>query len=551
MCEASETMSDFVATVRVCVEYSQKELKNIGFAKTIIFTEMERLEYDGNEIFDNQNDIASRVVAAFRDRKIISVMVIAPPQSGKTGSMYATIKYILKEENMPVENIYIITGLSSCDWTKQTKERFPESVRDNVFHRNELVKFVDKIKGKKNILIIMDEIQIASTIKNTIYKTFKAAGLFNKQSLYDNDVKIVEYSATPNGTIYDLAKWGDASIKILADPGAGYLSSVDMETQHRVRKCGDLYNRDTDPETKKESEEKIMKNFDELRFDIEQYKEPRFHIIRTYNGSSKDITIANFKKIFGEKKYNYLSYDQKGEIIDINNTLKDKPEKHTFIFIIEKLRCAKTLTNKYIGVCYERYTGETPDDSVIIQGCLGRLLGYKDNGDSICYTYIDSIKKYKKLWNSNFEEDVGWNSQTTKKDKNGIPKDPNTFNVMGHSTDDSDESSLTDEPAALIEPTIMKFDTHEKVKKYYDDVLKNIIKEKTGKNVRGPQKKTEEHMINGYYHATIRDDTRVYSCEEIFRERRCNIKNGAGYAVRPCYEDTSDPNTLKWWIIHY
>jgi|UniRef100_A0A6C0LZG9 hypothetical protein len=544
-------MSNFVATERVRVEYSQKELKNIGYAKKIIFLEMERLEDNGIEIFDNQNDIASRVVTAFRDRKIISVMVIAPPQSGKTGSMYATIKYFLEEENMPAENIYIITGLSSCDWTKQTKERFPESVRDNVFHRNELVKFVDKIKGKKNILIIMDEIQIASTITNTIFKTFKAAGLFNKQSLYNNDVKIVEYSATPNGTIYDFAKWGDASIKILADPGVGYLSSVDMKNKCRVRQYGDLYNRNTDPETKKETEKKIMKNFDELRCDIERYKDPRYHIIRTHNGSSKDITIANFKKIFGEKKYNYLSYDQKGEIIDINNKLKDKPKKHTFIFIIEKLRCAKTLTNKYIGVCYERYTGETPDDSVIIQGCLGRLLGYKDNGDSICYTNIDSIDKYEKLWNSNFEEDVGWNSNTTKRDKNQQLKPPNTFNRIGISTNESDESSLTDEPAALIEPTIEKFDEYMQVKDYYDKVLKNKIMEKTGKNARGPNKKTEDDMIDGYYHATIRNITRVYSWEEIYRERRCNIKNGAGYAVRPCYEDKNDPKTLKWCIIHY
>ena len=545
-------MSDFVATERIRVEYSVKDLGSMKCDNDVIFAEMNRLEHNcGIEIFDNQSDIASLVVEAFKKREIINIMVVAPPQSGKTGSMYASIKYFLKKENIRVENIYIITGLSSCDWATQTKERFPESVRGNVFHRNELVKFVEKIKGKKNILIIMDEIQIASKKNHTIYKSFKNAGLFNKQSLYENDVKILEYSATPNGTIYDLAKWGPASIKILADPGVGYTSAFDMKKQCRVRQCGDLYNRDTDPETMMESEKKIMKNFDEIRCDIERYKDQRFHIIRTRNGASKDITIANFKKIFGDKKYNYLSYDQKGEIIDINNTLKDKPEKHTFIFIIEKLRCAKTLTNKYIGVCYERYTGDTPDDSVIIQGCLGRLLGYRDNGDSICYTNINSIDKYEKLWKSNFEEDVGWNSSTTKKDKNGNLKDPNTFNIIGKTTDESDESSFTDEPAAIIEPTIAKFDKHEDVKKYYDKVLKDKIKEKTGKNGNGPRTKTEANMIDGYYHATIRNTTKVYSCDEIFRERRCNIKNGASYAVRPCYEDTNDPTTLKWWIIHY
>jgi hypothetical protein len=544
-------MSNFVATERVRVEYSQKELKNIGYAKKIIFLEMERLEENGIEIFDNQNDIASRVVTAFRDRKIISVMVIAPPQSGKTGSMYATIKYFLEEENMSVENIYIITGLSSCDWTKQTKERFPESVRDNVFHRNELGKFVDKIKGKKNILIIMDEIQIASTIKNTIFKTFKAAGLFNKQSLYENDVKIVEYSATPNGTIYDFVKWGDASIKILADPGAGYLSSFDLETQHRVRQYGDLYNRDTDPETKGEGDKKIMKNFEYIKSDIEFYKDHRYHIIRTHNGASKDITIANFKKVFGKKKYNYCSYDQKGDIKDINDTLKVKPHKHTFIFIIEKLRCAKTLYNKYIGVCYERYTGEDPDDSVIIQGCLGRLLGYEDNGDSICYTNLKSIEKYKKLWDSNFEEDVGWNSNTTKRDKNGIPKDPNTFNVLGHSTDDSDEGSTTDEPAPRIEPTIKVCDSLEDAIDYYNANLKDKLRDETGRNVRGPHRNKDKDFIDGFYHSTVRNIRKVWSFDEILRDPRCGANQGAGYVLRPCYEDTSDPKTLKWWVIHY
>jgi hypothetical protein len=545
-------MSDIVATERVRVAYSQQELIYIQCDRNVIFAEMNRLEVKGSiEIYDNQKGIASRVVSAFRDRKIINVMVIAPPQSGKTGSMYATIKYFLEEENIRVEDIYIITGLSSCDWTKQTKERFPESVRDNVFHRNELGKFVDKIKGKKNILIIMDEIQVASTIKNTIFKTFKAAGLLNKQSLYENDVKIVEYSATPNGTIYDFVRWGDASIKILADPGTGYLSSFDLKTQHRVRQYGDLYNRDTDPETKGEGDKKIMTNFGYIKSDIEFYKDHRYHIIRTHNGASKDITIANFKKFFGKKKYNYCSYDQKGDIKDINDTLKVKPHKHTFIFIIEKLRCAKTLYNKYIGVCYERYTGEDPDDSVIIQGCLGRLLGYKDNGVSICYTNLNSIEKYKKLWDSNFEEDVGWNSITTKRDKNGIPKDPNTFNVIGHSTDDSDEGSTTDEPVPIVEPTIVKLDSLEEIRTYYNEHLKEKIKEKTGKNVRGPHPNKDKHLINGFYNINIRGTTKVWSWDEILKEKKCGAGQGAGYAIRPCYRDTSDPNTLKWWIIHY
>lgn len=402
----------------------------------------------------------------------------------------------------------------------------------------------------------MDEIQIASTNRQTISKSFTnagftKAGLFNKQLLYENDVKILEYSATPNGTLYDLAKWDDASAKILADPGVGYTSAFDMESQSRVRNCGDLYNKDTDPETKDEGDKKVMKNFEYIEKDIVFYKDQRYHIIRTHNGASKDITIANFKKFFGERKYNYCSYDQKGDIKDINDMLKKKPEKHTFIFIIEKLRCAKTLHKEYIGICYERYTGEEPDDSVIIQGCLGRLLGYKDNGVSICYTNLNSIEKYKKLWDSNFEEDVGWNSNTTKRDKNGIPKDPNTFNNMVVSTDDSDEGSTTDEPAPIVEPTIVKRKTLDEIRTYYSVHLKDKIKEKTGKNVRGPHQNKKKHLVDGFYQVNIRGTTKVWSWDEILKEKKCGAGQGAGYAIRPCYKDTSDPNTLEWWLIHY
>ena len=54
------------------------------------------------------------------------------------------------------------------------------------------------------------------------------------------------------------------------------------------------------------------------------------------------------------------------------------------------------------------------DHSTIIQGLVGRLTGYDDNGTSICYTNIDTIQRYELLWNSKFNPDIKWNSKTTK-----------------------------------------------------------------------------------------------------------------------------------------
>ena len=65
-------------------------------------------------IYPNQETITSEVIKAFKNRNIINIMVLAKTQSGKTGSMCATIrKYLEDYENiLSIDNIYIITGYS-------------------------------------------------------------------------------------------------------------------------------------------------------------------------------------------------------------------------------------------------------------------------------------------------------------------------------------------------------------------------------------------------------------------------------------------------------
>ena len=73
-------------------------------------------------------------------------------------------------------NIYVITGLSSNEWKKQTKERLPQILENNIFHRNQLKEFMESIKDKKNILVLMDEVQI-----------------WNKNKQFQNNSKNVVY----------------------------------------------------------------------------------------------------------------------------------------------------------------------------------------------------------------------------------------------------------------------------------------------------------------------------------------------------------------------
>jgi len=206
------------------------------------------------------------------------------------------------------------------------------------------------------------------------------------------------------------------------------------------------------------------------------------------------------------------------------------------------LRCAKTLKKKFIGILYDRYS-KNPDDTTINQGLVGRDTGYDNNGISICYTNINSIKRYEQLWESNFEDKtIKWNSKTTKY-TNGIlsgkhtfndPKDYDGFSVA---SDDSDE---------LEEPVINKFKTQEEAKAFYNKELKKIM------DGRGPNKRKPDE--NGFYLSTIGkgdNRTRVRTTQEIFDVRRWSLNETHHYTFHPCYEDINDKSTLQWWFIHY
>ena len=134
-----------IITKRVRQDYHLKEQEMMTVTKDIILLQLRFLDLSGDSVIhDNQQLLASQIITAFHNRKIINVMVIADPQSGKTGSMCAFIKQYLEGNLIPIENIYIITGLSSIEWKRQTKKRMPASLQSRVFHRCELPnKFLD------------------------------------------------------------------------------------------------------------------------------------------------------------------------------------------------------------------------------------------------------------------------------------------------------------------------------------------------------------------------------------------------------------------------
>lgn len=360
-------------------------------------------------IYKNQKEIATQIVDAFQDREVVNVMVLAQMQSGKTGTILSFVIQYMSSNLIFIENIFIISGVNDTAWKEQTQERvIEERLKERVFHRPDIMKLIEELKNKTNVLIIIDEHHSASLKEQTIDKMFRSAGL-TKEILYKNDIKIVEFSATPNGTIYDLYDWGSASVKIMADPGDGYVGVKKMLKDGRIRECKELNNK-TIREIKN-----VVNN---------EFEEPRYHLIRTKVGFGQDDVISDFEKIFG-REYNYLKHDKENGNDDINAILSTKPTKHTLIFIKEKLRCAKTLKQQNIGIMYDRYT-KNPDDSVYVQSFVGRASGYEHNNSIICYSNIKSNENYIKQWDSGFDKTIPWKSNTTII-KSGMTCSKNTY----------------------------------------------------------------------------------------------------------------------------
>jgi len=191
------------------------------------------------------------------------------------------------------------------------------------------------------------------------------------------------------------------------------------------------------------------------------------------------------------------------------------------------------LYKKFIGILYERYT-KTIYDDVIIQGLIGRMNGYDDNGDSICFTNIESIKKYEKLWISEWRDNtVNWKSNSTKTKNGKTCSKGNTYNNPKH------VQGLIDKSESIKQPCIIKeFKSQQEARQYCKTVLKN----KKGPRNKNPNK-------NGYYTNTFRSKTKVYTYDEIMSDMQ-GLGN-TNYRFHACYTDKNNKETLLFLVIHH
>jgi len=127
-------MSDNLTTMEVSVELSKRirvdyditQQMIMKLEKSNVLNEIEIKSIKGESvIYDNQEECSLSIVSNLHNKKIINIMIVALTQSGKTGTMSGLIKNYLNDTTnlIPIENIYIITGLSSRDWVEQIERQ--------------------------------------------------------------------------------------------------------------------------------------------------------------------------------------------------------------------------------------------------------------------------------------------------------------------------------------------------------------------------------------------------------------------------------------------
>ena len=181
-----------------------------GFANKMKFIE------DYNNIvlyeYEGRNEDVQKIMSMIKDTKSVRVMVLGETQTGKTYVLLQVIANIVLDSDIPAENIFILTGLSSRNWVEQTKDRIPKLLEHNIFHLGDLkTRFKERLqamsdspKELKNIRILIDECQVASTYKNTISSVLHEFDFTSDKFLKENNIKIIEFSATPDATAIDI-----------------------------------------------------------------------------------------------------------------------------------------------------------------------------------------------------------------------------------------------------------------------------------------------------------------------------------------------------------
>jgi hypothetical protein len=536
-----ENLQDYA---RLKLEASKSALLNSLMSKRFDCKMMGKELYYGNQ--EATAMVVARVV--LEETEVVFQLVTGMPQTGKTGCMIAIVEMTMTmagcDTKINPDNIFVITGLSSTDWREQTKERMPNTLLPNVYHRGEMKKLKAKLRGLSDVLILIDEVHIASKENMTIDGMLREIGVKDITVLREKNINIIQFSATPNRILDDLKLWGAMARHVVMQPGAGYRGVNELLSSGRVYDAKDLFISDdptasmspTDRERRHTAIKPAKDAIRELKERIGScYIEPKYHIIRLPTGAKFDTVRGRFLAEFGNTGFEHVTCTSTSDETEVQSLIEHPPAKHTIVYIKEHLRCAVTLSpKKNLGILYDR---PSKNDDVMVQGLAGRTFGYEACDDVIVYTSIDSLKNYQKVWETGFGDLSAMTYQGSRSRKNKKTLiHPATF--AGHSVviAENQQHPVIDQGSYRVYTT-------------YSEVQEAA--RKMGYDARGV--KPPKAMEDGFVWTSLNAKRCIAGLSEAISKVPTAYGTNKGKTTwrtyYPCYEDTHDASTLRFVFI--
>ena len=348
--------------------------------------EENRLAKEGKVmVYENQKAKAMEIQSCFLEN-ISHVTLVASPQWGKTGValylMYLMTTLPDDDAMIHPDNTFVICGMSDKDWLKQTKQRMPRIFRDRVYHRNNIHYMIEHLSRARDCLIVVDECHFGSVVGQTVSRCLHESRIWNIDLMLQRNIKVLSISATPTNFLLDAREWGSQHRTIIASGKdcPEYVGFHTLLQENRIQSANINVAEDV---------AKIFRTIDDRWGDAN----PRYHIFRVTDTCMENSNICNEIR---DRGYEYDFHNSDNRINDIDEKMKTAPTNHYFILIKGFWKAAKTLTDRYVGICYEA----TKDDTAAAQGLGGRLLGFgKQRGQNapVLFGNPESYKKYVEI----------------------------------------------------------------------------------------------------------------------------------------------------------
>ena len=196
------------------------------------------------------------------------------------------------------------------------------------------------------------------------------------------------------------------------EPGEGYIGLEQLIDSGRVRQCSPFI------ATSDDGRQWInMEAVDEISRVIRGIPFKTINFVRVPQGWDPATTVhqEEARLLFSNALREDVcirSYTQRDQGVTLDNILETlgmrlsgEPNQHSFIFLVDKFRVSKTLTDpRFLGVMYDR---SSPAEDVTIQGLAGRICGYKTNTHSVVFTDLVHVRRYLRWWNDGCRANPG------------------------------------------------------------------------------------------------------------------------------------------------